>query len=311
MASIYVLGSINMDLVFEMDRLPKKGETIKGKGFMMNPGGKGANQAVAASLQGVTTRMVGSLGDDALSDTLETTLENYDVDTTDIKRIEDTPAGVAGILLEGGDNRIVIEAGANAVHDRKRIEDVLHAADRDAILIAQLEIPIAIVDHAFAVAKRLGLTTYLNAAPATEIPHTLFGNTDVLFVNESEAEVLSGLSVHSKKTALEAAEILIGKGAKSVLFTLGKEGALYVEHAMSHEAKGFTVDVRDTTAAGDTFIGVYAAKRSKGASIEEALNTANAAAALTVSKKGAQKAIPTRNEVQEFLKQMDSKENAQ
>ncbi|MFW6299148.1 MAG: ribokinase [Bacillota bacterium] len=309
MATIYVLGSINMDLVFEMDRLPKKGETLKGKGFMMNPGGKGANQAVAASLQGVRTYMVGSLGDDALSDTLESSLANYHVDTTHIQRIQGTPAGVAGILLEGGDNRIVIEAGANAVHDKKRIETILNTAGPDAILISQLEIPIDHVAHAFRIAKEKGLTTYLNAAPAAPLPSALYKDTDVLVINESEAEVLSGIAVTSKKTALEAADILMGKGVKAVLFTLGKDGALYADKDSLHESKGFTVEVKDTTAAGDTFLGVYAAKRSEGASIPDALATANAAAALTVSQKGAQKAIPPKKAVQDFLKALKDKEN--
>ncbi len=302
MSDIYVLGSINMDLVFKMNRLPIKGETMQGEGFMMNPGGKGANQAVASSLQGGRTFMVGSLGDDALSDILKEALTHYQVDTTHIKRVTDSSPGVAGIWLEGGDNRIVLEAGANSVHDLGRIEGILKAAPEDSVLIAQLEIPSDVVEHAFKTAKKKTMTTYLNAAPATTVSEELLRHTDVLVVNKTEAETLTGTTVTSMEHASIALKALLEKGVGAALLTLGARGAVYMSAAETQEVKGFDVEVLDTTGAGDAFIGAFAVKRAEGSSVTEALLHANAAGALSVSKVGAQKAIPNRAAVERFIR---------
>lgn len=301
MKSIYVLGSINMDLVFEINRLPETGETMKGERFMMSPGGKGANQAVAAALQNTETFMVGSLGADPLSDKLEKTLEGYGVDTRHVTRRPNETSGVAGILVERGDNRIITDSGANAHQDLSRIRTVIQNAPDASILLAQLEIPMEAVETAFKEAKDKGMTTILNAAPATPLPEALYAFIDHLVVNEGEARTLSGVDVGGSDDARRAAKVLMERGVRSVIFTLGEKGSLYIDRHETIRVPAYTVEVKDTTAAGDTFIGVFAAALASDRPTREALRRANAGAALTIQTLGAQRAIPEQKAIDTFI----------
>lgn len=301
MKPIYILGSINMDLVFEIDRLPDIGETMQGRNFMMSPGGKGANQAVASASQDADTFMIGSLGGDPLSDKLETTLEGYGVDITHVSRHPKETSGVAGILVEGGDNRIITESGANAHHDLSHIHTTLQEAPEDAILVVQLEIPMEAVETGFREAKANKMTTILNAAPARPLPDDLYPLIDHLVVNEGEGRLLSGVTIETAEDARQAAQVLMDKGARSVLFTLGKKGSLYIDEEETIEVPAYTVEVKDTTAAGDTFIGVFAAAIAQDKPVGEALRRANAGAALTIQTLGAQRAIPKKEQIDTFI----------
>ena len=301
MNPIYVLGSINMDLVFEIERLPEKGETMQGKHFMMSPGGKGANQAVAAARQNAKTYMIGSLGGDPLSEKLLKTLEGYNVDTRHVSIHPEKTSGVAGILLEGGDNRIITDSGANAHQDLSVIRSIIQQAQKASLLIAQLEIPVEAVQTAFKEARDKGMTTILNAAPAIPLPDELYPLIDILVVNEGEARTLSGVDASDPAFINQAAKALMKKGARSLLFTLGEKGSLYIGDNGTIEVPAYTVEVKDTTAAGDTFIGVFAAAFAQGRPLEETLRRANAASALTVQTLGAQRAIPEKETVDTFI----------
>jgi len=294
--SVFVLGSINMDLVFEVDRMPVQGETVSGKKFFMTPGGKGANQAVACSRQGVTTTILGSVGTDALSETCIDALQDSGVNTEHLTIIEDDTCGVAGIFLEQGDNRIVIDAGANAIQDMEKWKRVLidYANDND-ILLSQLEIPISVVMEVFGIAKSLGLYTVLNATPVQALPLALYEYIDLLVVNEVELSTLT-----NEQNPDLAVKGLLRKGVKAVLLTQGEKGGVYFDDINEYRVDAYPVDAVDTTAAGDTYIGAFVSQIIQDVSVQKAMEYAAKAAAIAVTKYGAQTSIPTVKDVQSF-----------
>ncbi len=306
MRDIYVLGSINMDLVFHIPRMPKKGETLKSEGFDTSPGGKGANQAVAAARQGARSFMLGSIGDDAFSDQLEASLKRHGVGTTHLTRVKGKTAGNAAILLEGGDNRIVIDAGANAHPSEATIERAIEDAREGDILLAQLEIPLDAIARAFAQAKGKDLFTVLNAAPAAPLSDALYASTDLLVVNEGEAEMLSGVEVEEDGAWERAWEVFSQKGVQRLLITLGEKGSVYRDAERQIVTEAYVVETVDTTAAGDAYIGALAAELAQDERIETALDHASAAAALATKRKGAQEALPSRSDVEAFKKERDA-----
>ncbi|PTT27158.1 ribokinase [Pseudomonas sp. HMWF021] len=300
-ANVVVIGSLNMDLVTRAPRLPKGGETLIGHSFATVSGGKGANQAVAAARLGAQVAMVGCVGNDDYGVQLRDALLAEQIDCQAVSTVEDS-SGVALIVVDdNSQNAIVIVAGANgamtpAVIDR--FDAVLQAAD---VVICQLEIPDATVGHALKRARALGKTVILNPAPASRpLPADWFAAIDYLIPNESEAAALSGMSVDSLDTAESAAGQLIAMGAGKVIITLGAQGSLFANGQGFEHFPAPKVKAVDTTAAGDTFVGGFAAALASGKSEAEAIRYGQIAAALSVTRAGAQPSIPTMSDVQAF-----------
>lgn len=295
---VVVVGSLNMDLVARAPRMPVPGETLLGHSFATVPGGKGANQAVAAARLGARTAMIGCVGEDAFGLALRTGLEADGIDCRAIRTVAGGSSGVALIVVDAyGRNGIVVVPGANA---RLAPEDV----DRHASLLAssrvvalQLENPLATVLHAARTARALGRTVVLNPAPAQALPPGLLACVDFLVPNEIEAGMLTGLAVDSPERAVEAGQRLRAEGAPNVLVTIGERGVALVTAAGARHVPAHRVEVVDTTAAGDTFIGALCVALARGRSLDAAVDFAQAAAAIAVTRPGAQPSIPFEREM--------------
>jgi len=302
MPHIVVVGSLNMDLVVRTHHMPGPGETVLGDDFQTIPGGKGANQAVAAARQGARVSMVGRVGDDAFGHTLRSSLQSEGVDIGHVKVDSTAPTGIAMITLDGaGQNSIVVAPGANAQLTAEDVETALNAAGAFDALVMQLEISLPVVQAAARMAHEHGAKIILNPAPVQPVPAELLTLVDVLIPNESETSMLSGLPADSPEQAEQAAQVLLDQGVGAVVLTLGAHGAAVLEpgqevvHLPPH-----LVDVVDTTAAGDAFVAALATRWSEGISLWEAAHCGNKAGALTVTKLGAQPSLPTRPEVDRF-----------
>ncbi|MHC8400247.1 ribokinase [Pseudomonas sp. MDT1-17] len=300
-AKVVVIGSLNMDLVTRAPRLPRGGETLIGESFATVSGGKGANQAVAAARLGAQVSMVGCVGSDAYGEELRGALLAEQIDCQAVSTVDDS-SGVALIVVDdNSQNAIVIVAGANgaltpAVIDR--FDAVLQAAN---VIICQLEVPDATVGHALKRGRELGKTVILNPAPASRpLPADWYASIDYLVPNESEASALSGLPVDSLASAETAATRLIAMGADKVIITLGAQGSLFANGKSFEHFPAPKVRAVDTTAAGDTFVGGFAAALAAGKSEAEAIRFGQVAAALSVTRAGAQPSIPTLSDVQAF-----------
>lgn len=300
-AKVVVVGSLNMDLVTRAPRLPRGGETLIGESFCTIPGGKGANQAVAAARLGAKVSMVGCVGSDAYGQELRGALLAEGIDCQSVSVVAGS-SGVALIVVDdNSQNAIVIVAGANGVLTPDvldRFDEVLRSAD---VIICQLEVPDATVGHALKRGRELGKTVILNPAPASRpLPADWYACIDYLIPNESEAAVLSGLAVDSLETAEAAATQLLAAGAGKVIVTLGAQGLMFANGASFQHFPAPLVKAVDTTAAGDTFVGGFAAALADGKSEVEAIRFGQVAAALSVTRAGAQPSIPTLLEVQAF-----------
>ncbi|WP_435035969.1 ribokinase [Pseudomonas neuropathica] len=300
-ANVVVIGSLNMDLVTRAPRLPVGGETLIGHSFATVSGGKGANQAVAAARLGAQVAMVGCVGNDDYGVQLRNALLAEQIDCQAVSTVNDS-SGVALIVVDdNSQNAIVIVAGANGAMTPAVIDQfdaVLQAAD---VIICQLEIPDATVGHALKRARALGKIVILNPAPASRaLPADWFAAVDYLIPNESEATVLSGLPVDSLESAESAASQLITMGAGKVIITLGAQGSLFANGQRFEHFAAPKVKAVDTTAAGDTFVGGFAAALANGKSEAQAIRYGQIAAALSVTRAGAQPSIPTQSDVQAF-----------
>ncbi|MDR5738384.1 MULTISPECIES: ribokinase [unclassified Caballeronia] len=298
---VTVVGSLNMDLVARAPRLPLPGETLAGHAYAQAPGGKGGNQAVAAARLGAQVAMIGCVGNDTNGATLKGRLEAEGIDCTALATSEHAPTGVALIIVDdASQNAIVIVAGSNAEVTPERIvaqEDMLARAD---VIVCQLETPAETVRAALAAGRRLGRTTILNPAPAASaLPADWFALIDYLIPNELEAGTLTGAAIATPDDARRAAHALKGKGARNVIVTLGAQGvyALLEGDGDGRHLPSPKVDAVDTTAAGDTFIGGFAAELARGSAVADAIAFGQRAAALAVTREGAQPSIPHRNEV--------------
>lgn len=290
-----------MDLVTRAPRLPRGGETLIGQSFATIPGGKGANQAVAAARLGAQVSMVGCVGSDAYGEQLRGALLVEGIDCHAVRVVEDS-SGVALIVVDdNSQNAIVIVAGANGALTAEvldSVDAVLQSAD---VIICQLEVPDATVGHALKRGRELGKIVILNPAPASRaLPADWYACVDYLIPNESEAAVLSGLAVESLETAEAAAAHLIAAGAGKVIVTLGAQGLMFANGASFEHFPAPRVRAVDTTAAGDTFVGGFAAALAGGKSEVDAIRFGQAAAALSVTRSGAQPSIPTLLDVQAF-----------
>ena len=313
MPNIIVVGSLNADLVVRAPRFPQPGETISGEDLKIIPGGKGANQSVAAARQGASVAMVGRVGRDSFGPELINNLKQNGVDTAYVQIDSQAATGTATIIVDAnGQNSIVLSPGGNG---RVRAADLDQVPFSDyKLLLLQLEIPVEPVLAATQHAKEHGLWVMLNPAPARALPEKLFSLPDFIVPNEGELSLLTNQPVHDLPSAEKAAKVLIALGAQTVIVTLGPNGALIVNKSLTKHIPPFRVDVVDTTAAGDAFIGGFAARllESDGAlaslsaqeqALQDAVRYGCACGALAATKFGAQPSMPTKQEVEEFINQ--------
>jgi ribokinase len=294
---ILVVGSINMDLVVRTERHPKPGETVLGTQFQTFPGGKGANQAVAAARSGGKVKMIGRVGSDPFGETLRKGLQENRVDTTCVLTTPGASSGVALITLDAqGQNTIVVASGANALLSPQDLRDFAPVFEGASILLLQLEIPLETVARAIALAKLYGVKVILNPAPAQPLPPNLLAQVDYLIPNQYELALATGIQVVSL-----AADALHGLGTPAVIVTLGGNGAFVSTPEKKVHVQGHTVPVVDTVAAGDAFVGAFAVALAEGKDLLEAVEWGNAAGAITVMRPGAQPSLPLREEITAFL----------
>ena len=300
--SILVVGSSCTDMVIRVDRLPRVGETVLGGEFASTPGGKGANQAVGAARAGGSVTFVGCIGcDDFGNKTVEgLKADGLNMDYT--VRAQSAPSGVALIFVgPDGQNSIAVASGSNArltAADLKKSRKAFTGAN---VMLLQLETPLKTVETAAEIASEAGVQIILNPAPAQPLPATLLERLFLITPNETEAELLTGVHVTDTQAAAKAAAILMSKGVKNVIITMGSAGAYVATKEVSQMVPGFKVKAIDTVAAGDVFNGALAVALAEGKPMLEATRFANAAAAIAVTRPGAQSSAPTRKEIEEML----------
>lgn len=299
---IVVIGSSNTDMIVKLDRLPRPGETLLGGRFITAAGGKGANQAVAAARAGGAVAFVARVGRDMFGDQAIAGLRRDRIDVTHVFRDKTEPSGVALIFVANdGENSIAVAGGANgrlSPGDMQKAGKLISAA---ALLVMQLETPLPTVQAAAEIAASAGVPVILNPAPARALPDRLLKNVSILTPNETEAELLTGIKVGNETSANRAADRLLSRGVKTVILTLGARGALVADKSGRRLIPGFKVKAVDTTAAGDIFNGALAVALTEGMTLVEAARFGNAAAALSVTRMGAQPSAPTRREIERFL----------
>ncbi len=300
--SVVVLGGINMDLIGVTPRLPAPGETVMGNHFYTAPGGKGANQAVAAARMGAHVRMVGRVGDDVFGPPMLDDLKGYGIDTSGISVDPDHASGIAMILLDGErQNYIIAIYGANMQCGEPELAAVERALDGADALMLQLETPYETSLRAARLANEMGVRVVWDPAPPLGLPPEAFAALDIVTPNQTEAEALTGIPVSDVESAHTAASALLEAGASIAIVKLGEDGACYATaedrgHVPSHE-----VEASDTVAAGDAFGGAFTVALAEGRSVAEAARYGTAAGALAVTKAGAQEAMPTRAEVEALI----------
>jgi ribokinase len=301
---IVVVGSSNTDLVVKLPRLPRPGETIIGGTFSMAAGGKGANQAVAAARAGGDVLFISKVGDDHFGTQALEGFMNDGLDTRFVGRVPNTASGIGLIFVDDrGENCIGVASGANdqmLPADIERARDAIASAD---VLLLQLEIPLATVEAAIRIASQSNVRVILNPAPALQIEPGLFKFLSVITPNEHEAEILTGEHLSDDASIIAAARSLRGRGVPDVVITLGPRGAMFSTGSAEGFVPGFTIKAVDSTAAGDVFNGALAVSLSEGQPLREAVLFANAAAALSVSRLGAQPSAPRRLEIDEMMYQ--------
>jgi ribokinase len=301
MSEILVVGSLNADLVVRAPRFPQPGETISGEDLQVIPGGKGANQAVAAARLGASVSMLGRVGKDAFGDLLLENLKVNNVDTAMIKR-DDASTGTAIIVVDAsGQNSIVLSPGANYKVSHVDINTNYPSFPDQGILLLQLEILEPAFEMAAHSAKRKNMTVILNPAPARNLNNDFLSTIDFIIPNETELSLLTGMEVRDITSTEKAARVLLQRGAKHVIVTLGSKGALIVDMETSTHVDTFKVNVVDTTAAGDAFIGGFASKLLESDDLLSAVRYGCACGALATTKFGAQPSLPTKAEVENIL----------
>ena len=297
---ILVVGSSNTDMVIKTQNFPAPGETILGGKFLMNAGGKGANQAVAAARLGGLVTFVGKIGYDIFGKKAVQLLENEGINVDYVALDKDNPSGVALITVDqNGENSIVVAPGSNGTLSPTDFEKAIPELDDSELVLMQLEIPIPTVEYIARMANQKGKKVILNPAPAAKLSDELLKNLYLITPNETEAELLTGIQVSDEKSALEAAGYLHAKGVEIVIITMGSSGAFILANGKYETIKAPKVKAIDTTAAGDTFNGALAVALSEGKNLQESVTFANKAAAISVTRVGAQTSVPYRSEIVE------------
>jgi len=300
---VAVVGSINLDVTIRLPRLPERGETVVGHDLATAPGGKGANQAVAAARQGVRTALVGCVGDDtAGDDVLAFLARDALLDTRGVGRLPSTATGAALVTVaDDGGNTVAAAFGANARLTDEHVHRNGRAIGDASVLLVQLGIPVDAARAALEIARGVGTTSILDPAPADLVPDDFLRMADVITPNETEAAYLSGMSVVDLESAARAAERLLARGCGAVVVTLAERGAVYLSRAGMRRVEPFAVEAVDPTGAGDAFAGALAAALSRGEPMEVALEWAAAAGALAAAAPGAAPSMPTARAVAELL----------
>jgi len=299
MNQILVVGSLNADLVARAPRFPQPGETISGEDLRVIPGGKGANQAVAAARLGANVSLLGRVGNDNFGDFLLENLKQNRVDSSLVQR-DDSSTGTAIIIVDSnGQNSIVLSAGANGNVSIADVDNIPFTNYQ--LLLLQLEIPLPAVLRAAQRAKENNDRVILNPAPAQQLPDELIALADYIIPNETELSLLTSQKIEDIPSAESAARDLLRRGAKNVIVTLGSKGALLVNAETSKQIHTFKVEVVDTTAAGDAFIGGFATSLLENKSLEEAVRFGCACGALATTKFGAQPSLPMKEEVEKII----------
>jgi len=291
-----------MDFFILLEHLPIPGETVLGKRFVMQPGGKGANQAVAAARLGAKTYMVGRVGNDIFANEVIENFKRNNVKVDYVKRDPETHTGVAFIFVDAkGENMIAVASGADARVSPSDVDDAMDIISKSDVLLLQLEIPVETVVYAARKAYENNVKVILNPAPARSLPEEIFKYIYILTPNRVEAQMLSNVEIRSTEDVLKAARVLMSKGVKSIVVTLGAEGALLISGDREIHIPAFKVKPVDTTGAGDAFNAALAVAIAEGKSLEEAVRWANAAAAIKITRVGAQAGLPYRKDLKEFL----------
>ena len=298
MKRIIVIGSSNTDMVIKTEKLPAPGETILGGKFLMNPGGKGANQSVAASRLGGKVTFISKRGNDLFGNQAVGLLMREGVDIKYIVKDPDLPSGVALITVDStGENSIVVAPGSNGNLLKEDIPSVIFDTGKFEILLLQLEIPIDTVEYSAVTASEHGIKVILNPAPARKLSDNLLKHTWLITPNETEAETITGVIITDIPSAERAAELIQERGTKNVIITLGEAGAYIKSENYTGLIPGIKVKPVDTTAAGDVFNGALAVAISEGSDLKDAVIFANKAASISVTRMGAQASAPYRNEI--------------
>ncbi|CZF84414.1 ribokinase [Grimontia marina] len=304
MNKLVVLGSVNADHVLQVPSFPRPGETLHGRNYQVIPGGKGANQAVAAARLKADIGFIACVGDDPFGVNIRESFKCDGINIGGVKMQADCPTGIAMIQVsDSGENSICISAEANAKLTAEAIEPELERIRHAEYLLMQLETPLDGIELAAQIGKRHDTKVILNPAPARELPESLLACIDIITPNETEAEVLTGVKVEDESSSKAAANVLHGKGIETVMITLGAKGVYVSQNGEGQIVPGFRVQATDTTAAGDTFNGAFVTGLMESMPLESAIKFAHAAAAISVTRFGAQTSIPTREEVDTFLKE--------
>ena len=299
---LIVLGGVNADHILQVDSFPRPGETVKGHGYRVVSGGKGANQAVAAGRLGADVSLIACVGDDSFGKKSIKTFKQDGIKTDAVTMIPNTPTGIAIIYIDkNGENSIGTSPEANARLLPELVEPHLPLLNEADTVLMPLETPLSTIELVAKLAHKAGKNVVLNPAPAQPLPDSLFAKLTTITPNETEAEVLTGIKVETKKDAEKAAAIFHKKGVTNVIITLGSKGAFISDKEGMRIIPGFNVTPTDTTAAGDVFNGALQTALLEGRSMDNSIRFAHAAAAITVTRLGAQPSIPTRSEVDAFL----------
>jgi ribokinase len=304
MNDLVVLGSVNADHVLQVPSFPRPGETLHGRNYQVIPGGKGANQAVAAARLNADIGFIACVGDDAFGLNIRESFQQDGMEISGVKVEAGCPTGIAMIQVsDSGENSICISAEANAKLTAESLQSELERIRAAKYLLMQLETPLDGVVKAAQVAKDAETKVILNPAPARPLPDELLSCVDIITPNETEAESLTGIAVTDNQSAQQAANLLHDKGIESVMITLGAKGVWLSQDRQGTLIPGFKVTATDTTAAGDTFNGAFVTGLLEAMTLESAIKFAHAAAAISVTRFGAQTSIPNRDEVEQFLAQ--------